>query len=251
MGRDSAYFQLQLYRCCGTSALMKNNALLRASAALIALAPLTFAAAADARTMTPEDLATFNRLAAPTVSPDGQWVVYQQTDTNAESYARTTGLWIVPRDASAAPVRIADIDGANETSAAFSPDGRRLYFIADKSGKDQLWTATFSAATGTAAAPVQASDTIADVAGFRIAPNGQRIVMWGDIGMDCPTFGCADQVDRALPGPGTGRVYNQMFVRHWDSWEQTGIHSRAFTFAVGADGRLSGDAAAIGAELNG
>lgn len=229
---------------------MMTRTLLRASAALFALAPLAIAATASARPLTPEDLATLGRLAAPTVSPDGQWIVYQQTDTNAESYARSTGLWLVPSNGGAEPVRIADMEGANETSAAFSPDGRRLYFLSNKSGKDQLWTVSF-AANGTVDTPVQASDTVADVAGFRIAPNGQRIVLWGDIGVDCPTFGCEGQADRALPGPGTGRVYNEMFVRHWDSWETTGIHSRAFTFAIGADGKLSGEAAPIAPELRG
>lgn len=231
-----------------------NRTLLRASAALFAFIATPLAASEP---MTPVDLATFSRVAAPTASPDGAWVVYQQTETAPETYSRTTGLYIVAARAGSTPVRIADLPDANETSPAFSPDGRRLYFVSNKSGKDQLWFVERGApAAGGGnesvwAAPVQASDTIADVAGFRIAPDGSRILLWGDIADGCPTFGCEGNGDLATQGGGSGRTYNEMFVRHWDSWETPGVHSRAFTVALGADGRLSGSAAAVAPELVG
>jgi dipeptidyl aminopeptidase/acylaminoacyl peptidase len=233
---------------------MTTRLLLRASAALLALSPIALGASASARPMTAEDLATLARLGAPTASPDGQWVVYQQTDTDSGTYARSTGLWIVNTTApDQTPTRIADLPGASENTASFSPDGRRLYFLSGKSGKDQLWFVPLTPTAGgmSAGDPVQASDTLAEVAGYRIAPNGQSVLLWGDIASDCATFGCEGNGDRSLPGPGTGRVYNQMFVRHWDAWETPGIHSRAFTFALGTDGRISGAPSAIGAELVG
>jgi dipeptidyl aminopeptidase/acylaminoacyl peptidase len=221
---------------------------LRAALALFAATALTSPLAAQAP-MTQVDLATWSRVAAPAVSPDGRWVVYQQTDTARDSYARTTGLWIVPADGSAQPVRVADIAGANESSPAFSPDGKRLYFLSNKSGKSQLWFAELTASGW--AAPVQASDTLADVSGFRLSPTGNRVLLWGDIAVGCPTFGCAGNGDLATQGGGTGRTYNELFVRHWDEWETPGVHSRAFTFALGADGKLTGAAAAIAPELTG
>ncbi|MFM6853963.1 MAG: prolyl oligopeptidase family serine peptidase [Sphingopyxis sp.] len=232
---------------------MTNTVLLRASAALFALSAATLATApATARPMTAVDLATLNRLAAPTPSPDGQWVVYQLTQTAADSYARTTGLWLVNM-ANPVPVRIAEISGANQSSPAFSPDGRRLYFLSNKSGKDQLWMVDLAVGAGRMAAstPVQASDTLADVAGFRLSPTGGAVLMWGDIALNCPTFGCEGNANTALPGPGTGRVYDQMFVRHWDEWETPGIHSRAFTFPLGRDGKITGPATPIGQGLVG
>jgi dipeptidyl aminopeptidase/acylaminoacyl peptidase len=228
---------------------------MRAATALFALAaPLAIAPAAHARPMTPTDLATLSRLAAPATSPDGRWVVYQLAVTDPQSLSASTGLWVVDtRAETPQPVRIADLPDANETAPAFSPDGRRIYFLSGKSGKDQLWFVDVTAgATGLSAGePVRASDTIADVAGFRIAPDGRRILMWGDIADGCATFGCAGNGDQATQGRGTGRTYNQLFVRHWDQWETPGVHSRAFTFAIGADGKLSGAPAAIGPELVG
>lgn len=225
-----------------------TRTLLRASAALFTLTAVATPLAA-AEPMTPVDLATFSRVAAPAVSPDGAWVVYQQTETAPETYARTTGLYVVGTAPGSTPVRIADLAQANETSPAFSPDGRRLYFVSNKSGKDQLWFVERGAEGW--AAPVQASDTFADVAGFRIAPDGGRILFWGDIASRCPTFGCAGNGDLATQGAGSGRTYNEVFVRHWDSWETPGVYSRAFTVALGSDGKLVGEAAAIAPELVG
>jgi dipeptidyl aminopeptidase/acylaminoacyl peptidase len=224
---------------------MTKSPLLRAATAFLALSAATLA---SAEPMTAADLATFSRVTAHSVSPDGAWVTYQQTETDPATYARTTGLWVVPASGGT-PVRIADIDAANETSPAFSPDGTRLYFISNKGGSDQLWFATF--ANGTAAASVQASTTIADVSGFEIAPDGSRILMWGDIASDCPTFGCTSNADRATQGGGSGRTYNELFVRHWDAWETPGVYSRTFAFTIGADGKLSGDAIAIAPEIIG
>ncbi|MCC7394767.1 MAG: S9 family peptidase [Sphingomonadaceae bacterium] len=217
----------------------------RILAALCASAALTaIATPAAARQMTADDLATLPRLAAPAASPDGRWVVYQQTDTDPQSYARTTGLWVVST-AGGEPVRIADIDGANENSAAFSPDGRRLYFLSNKSGKDQIWFVDI-AADGSAGAPVQASDTLADIAGFSISPTGSSILIWGDIAQNCATFGCEGNGDTATAGPGSGRVYDQMFVRHWDQWETPGVYARPFVAPIGADGKFAAAPHAIG-----
>ncbi len=228
---------------------------LRAACALFAFAAAIHATPVPAEPMTAAHLATFSRVAAPAVSPDGAWVAYQQTDTDPATYARSTGLWIVAATGGD-PLRIADIDAANETAPAFSPDGRRLYFVSNKSGKDQLWfvdivySGPAASRTLSVTAPLQASDTLADVAGFRLSPTGRHVVMWGDIARDCPVFGCKGNGDRSAQGPGSGRLYDQLMVRHWDQWETPGVTSRAFTLTIGPDGRAT-QPIAIGAELTG
>lgn len=200
-------------------------------------------ALAETRPMTAHDLVTLKRVGAPVVSPDGRTVVFQQTDTDPASYQRTSGLWRVATSGGS-PERVADLPDADESSPAFSPNGQRLYFISGKSGSDQLWFADLAAP---AAAPVQASDFKADVAGFLLSPDGTRVLVWGDVARDCPTLGCDADGDTSRPGPGTGRLYKDGtgFVRHWDSWETPGNYSRGFALALGADGKLTGTAAAL------
>lgn len=201
-----------------------------------------------ARPMTEADLATLKRVAAPAASPDGRWVAYQLTETAPDSYKRSTGLWLVDRNAKdAQPVRIADTADKNESAPAFHPDGS-LYFLSNASGKSQVWRIVPQSETTAA----QVTDTKADVSGFKISPDGTKLLAWGDIARECSDFGCDAKDKGALPGPGTGRHYKDGvgFVRHWDSWETPGTYSRPFAFDLeggkavrsrALDGGLKGD----------
>lgn len=227
---------------------MKRNAfaLLALSSALVAVPVLAQSAPPlPTKAMSIEDLLTLKRIAAPVVSPDGKWVVWQQTDTDPASYKRQAGLWRVPTKGGTAE-RIADLPDAGESDPAFSPDGKRFYFLSGKSGSSQVWLLDLSTA---GAAPVQASKFKADVSGFKLSPDGSKIIAWGDVARDCPTLGCETDGNTTLPGPGTGRHYKDGsgFVRHWDAWETHGNYSRAFAFALGTDGMV----AEVGTALDG
>ncbi len=215
----------------------------------IALAAALCATPSLARPMTEVDLATLKRVAAPTASPDGRWVAFQMTETEEGSYKRSTGLWLVDRKAKASkPVRLADVPGKNETSPAFHPDGT-LFFISDASGSSQVWRIDPAAPTAEA---TQVTNEKADVAGFKLSPDGTRLLAWGDIAKECTSFGCDAKDKGALVGPGSGRLYKDGagFVRHWDQWETPGTYSRPFVFdlvdgkataARAIDGGLVGD----------
>lgn len=191
--------------------------------------------------MAPEDLATLTRVGAPAASPDGRFVAWQQTTTDPVTFARDTGIWLIEAARKdAVPTRIGDAPGKNETSPAFGTDNR-VYFLSNQSGTTQLWSASGGAS-------LQVTDTKADIAGFKLSPDGKRVLIWGDVSMECTTFGC-DAADKgALPGPGTGRHYKDGvgFVRHWDAWETPGTHSRAFVFDL-TGGKASGGRAVSGA----
>lgn len=200
-----------------------------------------------ARPMTEVDLATLKRVAAPTASSDGRWVVFQMTETAPETYKRSTGLWLVDRNAKdAKPVAVADTPGKNESAPAFAPDGS-LYFLSNASGKDQVWRIDLAAG----AAATQVTDTRADVAGFKISPDGKKLLAWGDIARECTDFGCDAKDKGALVGPGSGRLYKDGvgFVRHWDQWETPGTYSRPFVFNL--DGGKASAARAVDAGLTG
>ncbi|BBB12087.1 S9 family peptidase [Sphingopyxis sp. FD7] len=221
-----------------------RNLLLTSALALAA----ALSSPAMARPMTEVDLATLKRVAAPAASPDGRWVVFQMTETEAGSYKRSTGLWLVDRHAKGAkPTPIADTAGKNETSPAFDKDGI-LYFLSNASGKSEVWRVD----PKVGGAAMQVTDTRADVAGFKISPDATKLLAWGDIPKECTDFGCEAKDKGALVGPGSGRLYKDGvgFVRHWDEWETPGTYSRPFIFnleggkataARAADAGLVGD----------
>ena len=186
------------------------------------------ALAQDQRPMSAEDLATFDRVAAPAVSPDGALVAWQQTMTDPATYARSTGIWVIaPGDGEARPVQTFDTPNKNETSPAFAPDGT-FYFLSNASGTTQLWSSWGAAAAG---APFQVTTTLADVAGFKISPDGTKLLVWGDTSVDCPDLGCPPTSAVGIPAA-TGRYFRDGvgFARHWDAWETPGRNSRAFVY---------------------
>ncbi|MFN4358907.1 prolyl oligopeptidase family serine peptidase [Sphingopyxis alaskensis] len=221
---------------------MRNLLFTSALALTAALSP-----PALARPMTEVDLATLKRVAAPTASPDGRWVVFQMTETEADTYKRSTGLWLVDRHArDAKPTPIADTPGKNETAPAFDKDGI-LYFLSNASGKSEVWRLDPEAG----GAAMQVTDTRADVAGFKISPDATKLLAWGDIPKECTDFGCEAKDKGALVGPGSGRLYKDGvgFVRHWDEWETPGTYSRPFIFNLEggkATGARPADAGLIG-----
>jgi dipeptidyl aminopeptidase/acylaminoacyl peptidase len=85
--------------------------------------------------------------------------------------------------------------------------------------------------------PQQISDFGADVSGFKLSPTGNAVVVWADR-PDCPDLACAAAGLPAKP-EGSGRVYDQLFVRHWDTWVEPGVRSRLYAFPI-VGGRLAG-----------
>jgi len=210
----------------------------------LALASAASAPSVSARPMTETDLATLKRLGAPTLSSDGKMVAYQLRETDLAANKGRYDLYIMPSIGGEA-VKIASKPDKNEHSPAFSPDGKFLYYLSDESGSDQLWRAAVAGGE-----PVRASDFKADIAGFKLSRDGSKVAVWGDIAKDCASFGCDEDGDTSKPGPGTGREYDELFVRHWSNWETPGNYSRLFAFDL-ADGKIAGDGVAMDRGLTG
>jgi dipeptidyl aminopeptidase/acylaminoacyl peptidase len=203
---------------------------------LAGLAVLAFAQApaAYARELTATDVATMRRIGAPTVSEDGRWLAYQLRETDLEGNRGRIDLWLADlRAPDAAARRIGSTAEHNEHDPSFSADGRWLYFLSGASGSEQLWRV---AVAGGEAERV--TDLGTDIAGYAIAPTGDRLAIWGDRDLLCTDFDCED-VPAAPEGQGSARVYDESFVRHWDVWVEPGVRSRVFTLPM-VDGRPQG-----------
>jgi dipeptidyl aminopeptidase/acylaminoacyl peptidase len=226
---------------------MKNAFLLTALLGTSAIALGSVSTDANARPITETDLVMMKRVSAVAASPDGNMIAYQLRETELAANKGKTDLYMLKLgSADPQPVMFASKPDKNEHDPAFSPDGKSIYYISNQSGSDQIWRYDIASATS-----MQASNFKADVSGFKISPNGQTFAIWGDIARDCREFGCDTDGDTSKPGPGTGRAYNRLMVRHWDQWETPGYNSRVFTVALEADGKLSSSAIAMDGTLVG
>jgi dipeptidyl aminopeptidase/acylaminoacyl peptidase len=121
-----------------------------------------------------DDLARLEDVAEPVFSPDGNWLAYSVTTTNAEADTQQSDLWRVSWDGarSRALTRTPEV---NEWQPLWSPDGRRLAFLSDRGGEDavtQIWI--MSAAGGRAR---RLTDFPGGVEDFVWAPDGRRLAV--------------------------------------------------------------------------
>ena len=169
---------------------------LLAAAAFAALALPT--AAATARPMTATDMHTMRRLGAPEVSPDGRTAIFSISTTDLAANKRNNTLYMLDLTLrGATPQAVPGVDGGH--SATWGPDGA-LYFLKAVGERDQLHRMPLGGQA------VVISDFGADISGFKLAPTGDRVIVWADR-PDSPDLGCAATTLPAKPD-GSGRVYD-------------------------------------------
>jgi dipeptidyl aminopeptidase/acylaminoacyl peptidase len=125
--------------------------------------------------------------------------------------------------------------------AVFGSDGA-LWFLMAAGDHDQLFRMPLGGA------PAKVSDFPVDIGGFKLSPAGNVVVVWADR-PDCPDLACSTAQFPAKPA-GSGRTYDQLFIRHWDTWAEPGTKSRLYAFPV-QNGRLTGGGVRLTAGLDG
>ncbi|MGA7859899.1 MAG: S9 family peptidase [Terracidiphilus sp.] len=107
---------------------------------LPALTPALAVDAPQKRAISLDDLARLQRVGAPVVSPDGDWVIYTVSQVDTKEDKSLTHLWMVKWDGSVHLQLTYGKEGASEPK--FSPDGRYISFMSSRPGPakgDQVW----------------------------------------------------------------------------------------------------------------
>jgi dipeptidyl aminopeptidase/acylaminoacyl peptidase len=214
--------------------MTRISLLLAAAAAAFAASPL------PARPMTATDMHMMHRLGAPEISRDGRWAVFTISDTDLQKNKRNNRLYLLDLTRpGAAPQLIAAAEKGHD--AVFGPDSS-IWFLMAVEDQDQLFRMPIGGA------PAQVSALKGDIGGFKLAPSGNEVAVWADRDLRCADLNCAGLPDK--PKTGSGRIYDQLFVRHWDTWATPRVKSRLFGFAV-AGGKLAGAGAPLTGSLVG
>ncbi len=182
------------------------------------------------------DLVTMARLAEPAVSPDGSRVAFTLRQTDLAADRGRTHLWWVGTDGSGLAQLTTDL--ASDSTPTWSPDGSSLYFLSTRSGSSQVWRLPVSGGEAR-----QVTDLPVDVATFEISPDGSKLAVSLDTFPDCPDIQCtAERLKAREESPDTGQIYDQLFVRHWDTWADG---RRSHLFVLPAAGAKHGAADAL------
>jgi len=199
-------------------------------AALVILLVQRFAdtaAASESHPFTAHDLWAMERISDPRVSPDGQRIVFTNRVTDFEKNKGINDLWLVNVDGSG--LRRLTTHPAGSHSARWSPGGECVYFLSARSESSQVWKISVDGGEAE-----QVTDLPLDMNGFLLSPDGTHLLLAIDVFPDCETLKATkERLDEIEKRKASGRVYEKLFIRHWDSWKD-GRRSHLFAMPVTA-----------------
>jgi dipeptidyl aminopeptidase/acylaminoacyl peptidase len=179
--------------------------------------------------MTATDMQMMHRLGAPEVSRSGRWALFTISETDLAANKRKSRYYLLDLDRPGdKPMPLAALTEAHD--AAWGPNDD-IYYLKKVGDHDQLRR------TALREGGQQLSNFAGDISGFKLAPSGDRLVVWADRDLRCADLECKGLPES--PKTGSGRTYDQLFVRHWDAWSEPRVKSRLFGFAI-AGGKLVG-----------
>ena len=157
--------------------------------------------------LTPEVMWKMSRAGASSLSPDGRTLLYQQTDYNMAENRGVTTIRVEDMDSKAVTC-LTDFT-SNSLSPKWSADGKKIYFLSDRSGKMQVWE--MNASGGDVR---QLSDLDKDVEGFGISPAGDKAWYVQRVQVaDRRSSDVYKDMDKSK-----ARIYDDLMARHWDYW---------------------------------
>ncbi len=202
----------------------------------------------DKQAFTAEALVKIQRISNPQVSPDGQFIAYVLRSTDMQANKGRTDLWIT------------DIKGqkqqqltrhlAADYSPIWSKDGQSIYFISNRSGSSQVWNLSLANKN-----LKQITNFALDVTSFKLSNEQDRLLFSARIFPDCVKesdhiFECSANKKAAEKNKkSTGKLYKQMFVRHWDRWLDDS-QSQLFVVDLTTNGIAGNKMTAVSAKVN-
>ena len=195
--------------------------LLLASAALQGPAPRPFSV---------NDMLAMDRVSDLMLSADGQWALYNLRSTDLEKNRGTSDVWMVSTTGGE-PRRLTSMPGS-ESGARFAHDGKSVLFLSAQSGSSQVWSVSLEGGE-----PKQVTQEPLGVDAFQPFPSDARLLLamevWHEYtGPDAVQKSLQKDADVAAR-KASGRLYDSLLFRHWDSWED-GKRSHIFVWQAGA-----------------
>ncbi|MBN2588576.1 MAG: S9 family peptidase [Sedimentisphaerales bacterium] len=158
------------------------------------------------------NMLAMDRIGEPQVSPDEKWIVFTLRKTDLEANKGRTDLWLI------------GTDGENQTQltthpdADFNPvwssDGKTIFFISTRSDSAQVWKIHPDGGEAQ-----QVTDEPLDVGNLIISPDGKYIAFTMEVFPGSTPEETKEKLDSIEESKSTGVIYENIFVRHWDTWK--------------------------------
>ena len=151
------------------------NRYLLIAIALFLVAATSPAIAKDAENQRPIQIVDYfniDSVGSPRVSPDGAWVAYTVGSQDLQKDTRESRVWMIAQSGGDPLPMTAK--GSSAWSSGWSPDGKRLSFLAMSEDSESSQVFTLNVRGGER---VQLTDVDGGVEGYEWSPDGKRLVL--------------------------------------------------------------------------
>ncbi len=174
--------------------------------------PVSSAQAGETHPFSVHDMLAMDRISDPHVSPNGEQVVFTLRTTDLEADKGLTDLWTVRTDGTG--LRRLTSHAAGDSSGRWAPDGKSIYFLSNRSDSSQLWRIRIDGGEAE-----QITDQPLDVANLLVSGDGKHIAFTMEVFPGSSPTQTKEKLDEIEGKKTTGRIYERIFVRHWDTWK--------------------------------
>ena len=201
--------------------------MIRQVAALFVLAVAGLCLGQQSHPFSVHDMVAMDRISDPQVSPDGKLVVFVVRKTDLEANKGRTDLWMVRTEGG--DLRRLTSHPASESNPRWSGDGKWIYFLAARDDSSQVWRIARDGGEAE-----QVTHQPLDVGAFVLSNDCQSLAIAMEVFPGTTPAETKARLDEQSKKKSTGRIYDRLMIRHWDSWRD-GRRSHLFRVPIGSD----------------
>jgi len=166
------------------------------------------------------DMLAMDRISDSRVSPDGKWILFNIRETDLEANRGRTDIWLVGTDGKG--LRRLTSHPASDFNARWSPCGKCVFFLSTRSGSSQVWRIKVDGGEAQ-----QVTSLPLDVGNLVVSQVGEYLAVTMEVFQGQTPEATAKKLEEIEKRKATGRLYEKLFVRHWDTWSD-GRRSHVF-----------------------
>ena len=172
-------------------------------------APASGQAPEKTHPLTIHDMLAMDRISDSQVSPDGKWIAFTVRETDLAANRGRTDIWLVGTDGKG--LRRLTNHPAADFNGRWTPCSQWIFFLSTRSGSSQIWRIKIDGGEAE-----QMTRLPLDVGNLLLAKAKLAFTM--DVFPGLTPEATAAKLEAIEKDKATGRLYDKLFVRHWDTW---------------------------------
>jgi len=159
------------------------------------------------------DMINFDRVSSPVASPDGKFIAFQVSDYSLENNNKNTDIFLISADGKT--TKKLTSHKSSDFNPVFSKDGKSLYFLSTRNGSSQVYEISLSGGE-----PKQVTYFPISISSLKLSPNGKYFSFSANVYPESSNFDKTADVDKKKKeSKCSAMVYEKLFIRHWDTYE--------------------------------